>query len=211
MQGWKCCESQGIGQELNVILGFINETSYEFVLPHPCFTSNVIFNFCHQFGITVISWPPPLCLDYLSCLLGIPHNIFFCHPPSPPPPFVRLAWYSQPRANFGSKNYLKWRETLVAAKESYNSNRTHKFTKLYTIVMICRKLRGILFFYWLIPTLEIHKIICVKILVAVYTLCCSCCFTGHFSVPPTPVQSTHDFDVAVQPKFNGDVQMQPHP
>jgi len=29
------------------------------------------------------------------------------------------------------------------------------------------------------------------------------------NVPPTPVQSTHDFDVAVQP--NGDVQMQAHP
>ena len=29
------------------------------------------------------------------------------------------------------------------------------------------------------------------------------------NVPPTPVQSTHDLDVVVQP--NGDVQMQPHP
>ena len=29
------------------------------------------------------------------------------------------------------------------------------------------------------------------------------------NVPPTPVQSTHDLDVAVQP--NVDVQMQPHP
>ena len=29
------------------------------------------------------------------------------------------------------------------------------------------------------------------------------------SVPPTPVQSTHDLDVVVQ--TNGDVQMQPHP